>query len=70
MNDVIKLTLVSSPAGDALVGSCGPYYLGESYAFRPGAAFTQALRDFNLKTARAPGDWPTTGVFASGPVRV
>jgi hypothetical protein len=33
-------------------------YLGESCPVRPGAALTQALRDFNLTTARAPGDWP------------
>lgn len=82
LTDVIKLTLTSSPAGDVLVGTAHEvsgayyggaersYYLGESYPVRPGAALTQALRDFSLTTARAPGDWPTTSAFAPGPVRI
>ena len=80
--DLIKLSLVSGPSGDRLVGTSHPaqnpyygdreplsYYLGESCPFRPGAPLTGALRDFSLTTARAPGDWPSGSVNDAGPVR-
>lgn len=77
MHDVIKLSLISSPSADVLVGSAHEtraayygggetvYYLGESYPIR--GTLTAAIRDFNLPTARAPGDWPEPS--ANGTVR-
>lgn len=81
--DLIKLSLISRPSGDVLAGTEHPahnpyygvdreptsYYLGESYPVRA-TWLTGGLRDFDLTTARAPGDWPTTSAFAPGPVRI
>lgn len=69
MTEVLKFSVESSPSGDRLAGTwcnmgagsaglqtatyCG--YLGAELV---GGTVTGALRQFNLPTSRAPGDWP------------
>jgi hypothetical protein len=64
--DCLKFSVLSRPAGDALMGTDGQMYLGEEPLL---GTLTATLRGFSLKTARAPGDWPEGSVFDSGPVR-
>jgi hypothetical protein len=77
--ELLKFSTQSYPEGDRLVGSWG--YVpaeGGSAAVRTilpgglgatpvGGTITGALRQFNLPTSRAPGDWPEPTV--NGTVR-
>lgn len=70
-HEVLKFSAVSSPAGDKLVGTWAYIEFAGSYALQTGPSegylgsapidgtLTMALREFNLPTTRAPGDWPT-----------
>lgn len=81
--EILKFSVQSSPTGDSLIGTWGyaecvgffgiqaaepaggcSGYLGSESV---GGTITAALRQFNLPTSRAPGDWPTVSV--NGTVR-
>lgn len=66
-NGVLEFLVISSPAtGERKIGGVdGWMFLGETLVGR--GTLTGALRQYNLPTARAPGDWPEPTV--NGTVR-
>lgn len=77
-HELLKFSTISSASGDSLQGSWGYVRFTGSVGVREpvsgflgsekiGGTLTGALRQFNLPTSRAPGDWPEPTV--NGTVR-